>query len=76
VKCASPWATVETVAELDEPPRHRYVVRLRQPDGLPAQEQVVLADCYERRDRALVFLTGPHVVARYRQALADPVCIE
>jgi hypothetical protein len=76
VKCASPWVSVETLAELTKPPRHRFTVRLRQRDGVPAQEQVVLADAYERRDGALVFLTGPYVVARYRQALADPICIE
>jgi len=76
VKCAAPWVEVETLAELAVPPRHRFRVRLRQADGVPAQEQVVLADSYERRDGALVFLTGSHVVARYRQALGEPICID
>jgi hypothetical protein len=71
-----PWVRAETIAELAEPPRHRFCVRLRQPDGLPSLEQVVLADLYERREGALVFRTGPHVVARYRQALGDPTLID
>jgi uncharacterized protein (DUF2461 family) len=75
VKCAAPWVEVEKIAELARSPKHRFSVRLRQADGLPAQEQIVLADSYERREDALVFLTGPHVVARYRQALGDPTLI-
>jgi hypothetical protein len=68
--------TAAALAELAQPPRHRYTVRLRQRDGLPTQEQVVLADSYERREGALVFLTGSHIVARYRQALGDPVLLD
>jgi hypothetical protein len=75
-KCAESWVTAETLAELIQPPRHRYAIRLRQRDGLPLNEQVVLADAFERREGAYVLLTGPHIVARYRQAVADPVLID
>jgi hypothetical protein len=75
-KCAESWETAETVAELTQPPRHRYAIRLRQRAGVPVHEQVVLADSYEQREGAFVFLTGPHIVARYRQAVAEPVMID
>jgi hypothetical protein len=64
------------MADLASPPKHRYSVRLRQADGLPVHEQVILADAYERKAGALVFLTGPHVVARFRRALDDPALID
>jgi hypothetical protein len=76
VKCACPWVTADRVAELAAPPRHRYSIRLRQHEGLPVHEDVVLADSYERREGAVVFLTGPHIVARYRQAIDEPVILD
>ena len=74
-KCASPWIDAEKIADLSGWPDNRYYVRIRARKGVPSQEQIVSADRYERRQGELVFLTGSHIVARFRRSVADPVLI-
>jgi hypothetical protein len=72
VKCASPWRSADKIAYISGWPAHRYLVRMEAPESVPNHEQILWADRYERREGAIVFLTGPYVVGRFRRSVGDP----
>jgi hypothetical protein len=73
VKCASPWIDAAKIDDLAGFPERRYKVPIAADGNVPAQEQEIWADRYEQREGAVVFLTGAHVVARFRRSLGEPI---
>jgi hypothetical protein len=74
VKCGKDLIDVRKLADLDENPKHRFLVRRRV--GKVVFEAEAAADRFEKSDGAVTFYAGPHRVASSRQLVENPVRLD